>query len=333
MNKEEKKDSIAFQAEIIGHKVLTTLKSPKDENVVRGVFDHALYIGDGGTLVKVITDKEFISPTSIALGESDDLSFKLVGIKEGMTIIANGSKLNVRGNGFSIDLENAPTWHPPKLSELATNLIPEEMSLNLRVLRDLIYTCPSRAGLVPLVENVELYGPLNVYLREQKPSVSEKARPYIERLMWGLFSGELETVTKNAQPILGLGPGLTPSCDDFLAGLILSLNLGAQILLRNEGHSLGFFRKVSAEILSMAKNKTTIYSLSFLKEASLGEGPKPVVDLICSVISESADQVAKVSKTLISMGGTSGADIAIGICYGIRFLISRIELKELNETA
>lgn len=331
---EEKKYSAALEAEAIGYKVPSKLKSSKDKISVQGVFDHAFYIRDGSDiLIKVISNKEFISPTSIVVKKPEDLSFKSVDIREGAETIVNESKLSTVENGFSINLENASTWYPPKYPELTTGLSLEEINLNLRVLQDVIYTCPSREGLVPLLENIELHGPMEIFLKEQKPTVSERARPNIDRLMWGLFYGELGAIAKNAESILGLGPGLTPSCDDFLAGLILSLNIGTQILNKNETTSLSFFKKASEEIIKLAKNKTTIYSISFLNEAALGEGPEAAVDLISSILTKSADHVANVTKTLIGMGETSGADIAIGICYGIRFLISRIELRELNETA
>jgi Protein of unknown function (DUF2877) len=300
---------------------------------VQNVFEHAVYIrGSGDTLVKVIENKEFVSPTSIVIGKPEHPTFKSVNIKEGTEVIINENELSACDTGFSVNLANASTWYSPNFSELTTHLSLEEINLNLRVLHDVIYTCPSREGLVPLLENVELYGPMEVFLKVQKPTVSEKARPYIERFMWGLFSADLESVTGNAESILGLGPGLTPSCDDFLAGLILGLKLGARILYRNETASLDFFNKASEEILRIAKNKTTIYSISFLDEAVHGEGPSAIMELICNVITKGPDHVAKASRTLIGMGETSGADISIGICYGLRFLISRIELRELHET-
>jgi len=94
-----------------------------------------------------------------------------------------------------------------------------------------------------------------------------------------------------------------------------------------------FQQKISEEICILANKKTTVYSQSLLNDARLGEGPKAILDLIYGLITENADQVFKVSKTVIGMGDTTGADMAIGIYYGIRFLISRIELKELHETA
>lgn len=330
---EEKKHSAALEAEAMGYRVLNALKDLKGKTVVQSVFEHAIYITGGNTLIKVIDNKEYISPTSIVIDKPERLSFKSFDIEEGTEIIINESELSTPENGFSIDLSKASTWYPPKFSELTARLSLEEINLNLRVLHDVIYTCPSREGLVPLLENIEIYGPMEVFLKEQRPTVSEKARPYIERLMWGLFSGDLESITGNAESILGLGPGLTPSCDDFLAGLILSLQLGSRILNKNDTAVLGFYNKASEEILRIAKCKTTIYSVSFLNEAVHGEGPSAIIDLICSVFTQSPDHVAKASRTLIGMGETSGADISIGICYGLRFLISRIELRELHETA
>jgi hypothetical protein len=331
---EEIMRSAALEAEAMGYRVLNTLRNSKGKTAVQSVFEHAIYItGRGKTLVKVITDKEYISPTSIVVDKPELPSFKLYNMKEGTEIITNEGKLSAREVGFSINLANASTWYPPEFSKLAADLSLEEMNLNLRVLHDVIYTCPSREGLVPLLENIELYGPMEVFLKEQKPSVSEKARPYIERLMWGLFSADLDSMTGNAVSILGLGPGLTPSCDDFLAGLILSLKLGAQMLNKYETVSTGFLDDAWEKIMGAAEDKTTIYSVSFLDEAARGEGPSAIMDLIHSVMATNPDHVANAASKLIGMGETSGADISVGIYYGLRFLISRIELRELHETA
>ncbi len=112
---------------------------------------------------------------------------------------------------------------------------------------------------------------------------------------------------------------------------MLSLNTAGVSLFKNESSTLQFFSNTSKEISALAREKTTIYSQSFLSEAALGEGPKTALDLIFSIITKSPEKVAKLSKELISVGATSGADIAIGIYYGIRFLTSRIELRNLNE--
>ncbi len=321
-----------FKAEAAGYRAGEILE--RDERaVVEGVFEHAVYLkGEGDTLVKLITEKDYIGPASIAVFSDAHTDFKSAGIREGEEVTASGEALRAARGGFAVDLSKARVWNAPPPPEERLGL--EEMNLNMRVLRDVIYTHPSREGLVPLLESVELMGPMEVFLKEQKPSVSERARPYIERLMWGLFSGDLNGAAENAGQVLGLGPGLTPSCDDFLAGLIFSLKKGIGILFNENDRALpGFIDKFSTEIINRAKEKTTIYSVSYLTEASRGEAPAPAWELVYAIVSKSPDDVAAVSRTLVRMGETSGSDTAVGIYYGMRFLISRIELEELNETA
>jgi hypothetical protein len=331
MNKEKTHSSL-LQAELIGHKVPEILKTSKSKLGSRNVFEHAIYIDCGKEgLIKIIKDKEFVSPRSIVIRGMGNISFKSLDIENGTELALHNDNITAKENEFTLHLANASTWYPPELPDEKELLSIEEINLNLRILNDLIYTSPSREGLVPLLENVEKFGPLEVFVKDQEPSMSEKARPYIDALMWGIMSGDIEAVKRGAEPILGLGPGLTPSCDDFLAGLMLSINTAGVSLFRDEPNTVQFFSAISKEISTLAEGKTTIYSLSFLSEAALGEGPKTALDLIYAIITKSPERVAEISKKLIGVGATSGADISIGIYFGIRFLSSRIELRDLNE--
>lgn len=328
----EKTNSCQFHAELIGHKVLEILRGSCSRLKSENVFEHAIYIDCGKEgLIKIIKDKDFVGSKSIVLKEIEKNYFKMLDIEDEAEVVLNDDEIKSEEIGFSLDLSSATVWHSPELPNENELLSLEETNLNLRILRDIIYTAPSKEGLVPLLENVEKYGPLEVFAKEQKPTMSEKARPYIDALMWGILSGDLEAIKKSAEPILGLGPGLTPSCDDFLAGLILSLNTAGVSIFKDEPKTIQFFRNLSNEISNLSTDKTTIYSQNFIEEAAEGEGPKAVLDLTYSIITKSPDQVAWLAKKLISLGATSGADISIGIYYGIRFLTSRIELRDLNE--
>ncbi len=331
MPTKKKINSHLLKAESIGYKALKALSGSTKTARVYSVFDRGFYIQFGrSSLINLIKNSNYISPTSILIKESENRGFKSIGIKEGMKIKVNQDSMIFGDDVLAIEFGKASTWFSPPLPKQDDLIGISKISLNLRILRDVIYTCPSREGLVPLLENVELYGPTQLFLKPQKPALSERARPHIDILMWGLFGGDLNMTVSGASPILGLGPGLTPSCDDFLAGLIISLKVGGMVLLRKKKNELDFYRKVSAEICRAAKEKTTIYSQKFLNGALSGEGPKAVVEIIHFLLTKHVNDVASVSKTVIKMGETSGADIAIGIYYGIRFLISRLELSELE---
>jgi hypothetical protein len=316
-------------AEAIGYKALKALRGSGGTARVYSAFDHALYIRPRrGSLISVIRDRDYIGPASILLRESSYMDFKSMGINEGTRIEVRNDRLVFQGSVLTIEMGSPSIWFPPPIPRRSELVGLGSMSLNLRVLRDMIYTAPSREGLVPLLENVELYGPLQIFLKPQKPTLSERTRPYIETLMWGLFWGDIDAIISNALQILGLGPGLTPSCDDFLTGLILGLVIGGKVLLRERRKELVFYRRVSSEICRAAKGKTTIYSEILLNQARRGEGPHALIGLIHALLTGGPDRVASLSKTVIAMGETSGADISIGVYYGIRFLVSRLERME-----
>jgi len=332
MNTQAKIKYIKLQALTIGSKVLKIVERSENSLTVQGVFDHAIYLrGSNDELIKVIRNKDFLSPSSIRVEGAEEVRFRAAEIKEGANIIFERDALTAQDLALTINLENASIFKPTGIPDSACLLSIEEINLNLRILKDIIYTAPSREGLVHLLENVEKHGPLEVFVKEQKPTMSERARPYIDQLMWGIFGGDTHAIIKSVGEILGLGPGLTPSCDDFLAGLLMSINTAGASIFRSEPQTVRFFNKISSDISALAKEKTTIYSQSLLNEAAVGEGPENALDLILSIVTMSPEQVAGLSKRLTSVGATSGADISIGVYYGIRFLTSRIEMREINE--
>jgi len=316
-------------AESIGYKVLKALGGSGKTARVHSIFDHAFYIEPRrNSLISVIKDRNWVGPASILLRESQGMGFRSIGIKEGTRIEIGRNRLVFQDNTLAIKLDKPSIWSSPPIPRQNNLVGLATIGLNLRVLRDMIYTAPSREGLVPLLENVELYGPLQLFLHPQKATVSERARPGIETLMWGLYRCDIEMIISNALSLLGLGPGLTPSCDDFLTGLMLGLIIGGKVLLKRRRSELGFYQRVSAEICRAAKGKTTIYSEILLNQARRGEGPNAVVELVYTLLTKGPNHVASISKTVIGMGETSGGDIAIGIYYGIRFLVSRLERME-----
>lgn len=325
-------NAISLDAEEIGYKALTAINKPRNIARVHSVFDHAFYLQfNKDSLVSVIKNGDYIGPHSILINDSKVTNFNSIGIKENMHVNFVDKNAASNKNLLTIRLDRPPIWSPPKNPKKDSLLSKGLISLNLRVFRDQIYKCPSREGLVPILEKVELTGPINLFLKPQGSNVSDKARPYIERLMWGLQWGDSDMVLPNASSMLGLGPGLTPSCDDFVAGLMISLTLGGKTLIKERKHYHNFLKKLFGEICKLAKRKTTVYSNHLLTQARVGEGNKAIIDLIHSLLTQDFNRVANCTETLINMGETSGADIAVGIYYGIRFLVSKLELSELEE--
>jgi hypothetical protein len=95
----------------------------------------------------------------------------------------------------------------------------------------------------------------------------------------------------------GLGPGLTPSGDDALAGLLL----GARLLAPD----------TEAELVDLAERVDTHeISRSFLSWAARGQSIEPVHRLLAGDTSAAAD--------LATFGHSSGADLALGLLQRLR---------------
>lgn len=318
----------------IGVNAYETLVNLKGPASIEGVFENSFYIKVGeDELIRVIPYEQYVSSSSIIIEEKGQHSnFKSMGVKQGMEVVC-GKKDILIGKRFAIaDIHGITKWEPPSIPDSGSVRPLEIINLNLRILRDVIYTCPSREGLVSLLEDVELVGSIDLFLKPRADSFTERARPGIERVMWGIFSLDKTAVMESAKTIIGLGPGLTPSCDDFLCGLVVSLKTGAAVL--NMDEDTWFFDEIAGGIYEEARQKTTVFASNMLREACEEVCPLAVVDLIHCLLTEDAARTAEVSKTLVKMGETSGADIAIGVFYGIRFLISKLEnLEVLHETA
>src|SRR3989304_1043352 len=84
-------------AESVGYKALKALSGSRRTAKLHSIFDRAFYIQIGrNTLISVIKNKDYISPTSISVKEPKDQSFKSIGIKEGMKIVIDNHSLILR---------------------------------------------------------------------------------------------------------------------------------------------------------------------------------------------------------------------------------------------
>ncbi|MEZ5594520.1 MAG: DUF2877 domain-containing protein [Gammaproteobacteria bacterium] len=103
--------------------------------------------------------------------------------------------------------------------------------------------------------------------------------------------------------LLGLGPGLTPSGDDFLVGLWVSL------------HALGWHtaaNRLAAQIIPLAGNYTNLISLAHLRCAAQGQAAAPLHCLL-QVLYTAPAAMPEAVAALTAVGHSSGWDSLAGI--------------------
>ncbi|WP_307797150.1 DUF2877 domain-containing protein [Actinomadura barringtoniae] len=128
-------------------------------------------------------------------------------------------------------------------------------------------------------------------------------------------AGELADAVEAAERIVGLGPGLTPSGDDILAGLLVSLRLvgGA---VRQGGTAVWLASWLGAAVTADANTRTTALAATLLHCAAAGQAGAEVAGVLRAVAGHESPVPA--AHRLLAVGHTSGADLAWGVLAGCR---------------
>ena len=117
----------------------------------------------------------------------------------------------------------------------------------------------------------------------------------------------------NPVDFIGLGNGLTPSGDDFLAGMLYGVHF-FQILY---GKSCLWLPKIRG-IISQNFHRTGTISRHFLRYAIKGEWGRNTEDFLVALVNSERETLYKTVDRKLSYGASSGADELRGCLFGIR---------------
>lgn len=161
--------------------------------------------------------------------------------------------------------------------------------------------------------------------------VGERARAFSRALR----EADPEGVSGAAEALIGLGGGLTPSCDDMLVGLTAILT-GVSADPRCCARARRVLDALRGTI-ARASRRTTPVSRHFLEAAAGGRFTERVKDLVETILgvreprekpgtraraggralrAEDEKRVAAAAKRMLEYGATSGADLIAGILLG-----------------
>ncbi|MGW0197643.1 DUF2877 domain-containing protein [Nonomuraea sp. NPDC003201] len=140
----------------------------------------------------------------------------------------------------------------------------------------------------------------------------------VELLADSCAKGWLLGAVTAAEQLMGLGPGLTPSGDDVLAGLLVTL--------RHLGAAAGAERAVwladwlAATVTFDARTRTTPISATLLHCAARGESSPEVTAVLRGITGGQSFEPAL--HRLHGLGHTSGSDLAQGVAIGVTAVLS-----------
>lgn len=117
---------------------------------------------------------------------------------------------------------------------------------------------------------------------------------------------DLPAAVSYARALVGLGPGLTPSGDDLLSGMLAAL--------RVFGGDTAFADAAGAAVAALATARTTSISATLLRLACAGQVAEEAAGVLWAIATGEA--LEPPVRTLLGIGHTSGADVAAGLLAG-----------------
>ncbi len=237
------------------------------------------------------------------------------GVRMGEKVRAQGLTLEL-GNHVRILFGSAGIYSPKRKFTLPM-LEENQIEANLEVVKKTALLYGNMAGLGELFPLTRLgaastkAGNLNIF--------ASAAIDRIIRLEQALLSEQKDALAGAVRELIGLGPGLTPSSDDMLAGLVLLCVLYA----RNGGRGQHACQLLAQVAAAEAPGRTTILSEEYLIQASSGRGNEPVMRLCAAMMTGRQESVERETRRVLAIGGTSGTDIVLGIVLGTMLCIGR----------
>jgi hypothetical protein len=167
--------------------------------------------------------------------------------------------------------------------------------------------CTQPDGLGALLPNSRRMAARSV----QTALLVKPARSALPLLVASARKLEIASCLAAAIPLMGAGPGLTPSWDDLLIGFICGLRATAA-KDRNQGRFLIDFG-VAVDNASAA---TTAVSRWYIEHTVKGVGPVWVEDVLAAIGAGDLELTKRATEWALRMGHTSGTDMMIGAVLG-----------------
>ena len=278
--------------------------------VIHSIFHHTCNVSlEREILLTLVSSEKGNFSHGIRLRTPPKFAF-LNQLRVGQPVACRGGILRVSGSNLSADLRTASLWHVDlkglqiDLRQRSTAQAWTDAWLELGKHRHrnglsamIAVLSPSRQNSVTSLGIRALVG----RTIESVPALMDATRNL-----------QVDNVITAIKPLIGLGPGLTPSGDDFIVGYLAGLwSAGG-----SDPSRLRFMSSLGTW-LSQAAAGTNAISRTYIKSAVNGNCSEPIAILAQRIgQARSVDSVREATRTALQVGSTSGTDGVLGLLLG-----------------
>jgi len=206
-------------------------------------------------------------------------------------------------NSTIISTRGVRSWQPPKGPSWTKN----SLMLGLRALENLAYSKVPAEGLGRFLFECPDYFPVSDESRAAEHPIG------ILKIWLKKYFEVQMSITPDKEAVaalLGLGPGLTPSGDDFLGGMLIALHV-----CREKSAQKQLYTQVESLL-----DSTGPVSSAHLKAAALGEGSQSLHQVLNMLLEGNETQLELGIDAINQIGHTSGWDAFAGVTAVLRKL-------------
>jgi len=298
----------------VGEEVKILITSPLFSGKVLAVFSNNIYLsGQSGEILWVACEDLPMHRRCITA------SFQPHSLCVGQSFLVHGSCLQI-GRAIAIDFDQAEEWEPLKIGP--------EQARPLGIVNDWVYrifatiSTPDRdAGFSQAIPIISAMADGRGLKGVPLDSLVARAIHPILGIAKACLNEDMVHIAQIGRELIGLGPGLTPSGDDFLGGLLFAAHCLKMVYPRE----FCWDEEPILDLIDWSRTRTNPISHAILSDLSLGYSPEPLHDIVRSLLNGKDWERAMLSiNRLLGIGHTSGWDILAGLLTGMLLVTGKV---------
>jgi len=294
---------ITWRASLAGRSAKDALRPGMSGKVI-ALFRRSFYVETArGDILCVASTTLAPGPLSLLCNFSENIDQCFPGLRQGDLARCSGNVLAI-GDHRRVRLEATRTWRPRAIRlPVPVQVLACGLNALRKLRRDFTEGVAGSGQLVRAGQDCRSLAAVQM----------ASDRPIADLREWLVFSlahgAAARRPPNSARRLLGLGPGLTPSGDDFLGGVMLALvALGYRSLAR----------PIEVHVLASARDRTNAISAAHLRCAARGEGSAAIHGLLAALCGQSMRSMSIWGRAVDQIGHSSGWDMVAGIEMTLR---------------
>jgi Protein of unknown function (DUF2877) len=306
LNKSEK--PLLYRAKQIGSKAKALLAQCGFSGKVLAALSTAIYLASRDGEILWLSQEALAMHRRCILASSRPRSI----CRPGQTFWVDGPFLRI-SDQVILDLDSATEWRLPAVGPECAKPLHILHACTRRLLEAVIMVGNAK-GLGQMIPFISSLVDGNKQAISATDPLLAKAQDSILDLATACLDFDMTEVARRGRELVGLGPGLTPSGDDFLGGLLFT----AHSLKTAYPQDVNWEEEPVMDLVHWASTQTHPISHAILRDHASGHGPKPLHDVVASLLNgQDLSHTMGAAERLLGIGETSGWDILAGMLTGM----------------